>query len=183
MRAAAQLISYEVAMGLSLVGVVMIAGSLSLVDIVNYQVENTWFIVTQVVAFIVFTLSSMAETNRAPFDLVEADTEIVAGYMTEYGGGGFASYYAAEYLHLVISGALITTFFLGGWALPFVDVADWLGPFVVIIKTFLIVAFMVWIRATVPRMRYDQLMSFGWKIMLPLATANALVTATVLVLV
>ncbi len=119
MRAAAQLISYEVSMGLALIGVVMATGSLSLVDIVEYQQEHTWFVVTQFVGFVIFVIAAMAETNRAPFDLVEADSEIVAGYMTEYGGGGFASFYAAEYLNMVIAGAIATTIFLGGWAIPF----------------------------------------------------------------
>lgn len=182
MRAAAQLISYEVAMALSLVGVIMVVGSLSLVDIVEYQQEHTWFFLTQFVGFLIFTIAAMAESNRAPFDLIEADSEIVAGFMTEYGGGGFASYYAAEYLHMVTAGAIATTVFFGGWAIPFwPDAPAALGPFVVIAKTFLFVAFFVWIRATLPRLRYDQLMSFGWKILLPLATVNALATAIVVV--
>ncbi len=182
MRAAAQLISYEVSMGLALIGVVMATGSLSLVDIVEYQQEHTWFVVTQFVGFVIFVIAAMAETNRAPFDLVEADSEIVAGYMTEYGGGGFASFYAAEYLNMVIAGAIATTIFLGGWAIPFwPDAPDWIAPIVVLVKTFLFVIFFVWIRATLPRLRYDQLMSFGWKILLPLATLNALVTAIVVV--
>lgn len=182
MRAAAQLISYEVSMGLALIGVVMATGSLSLVDIVEYQQEHTWFVVTQFVGFVIFVIAAMAETNRAPFDLVEADSEIVAGYMTEYGGGGFASFYAAEYLNMVIAGAIATTIFLGGWAIPFwPDAPDWIAPIVVLVKTFLFVVFFVWIRATLPRLRYDQLMSFGWKILLPLATLNALVTAVVVV--
>jgi NADH-quinone oxidoreductase subunit H len=182
MRAAAQLISYEVSMGLALVGVIMITGSLSLVDIVHYQETHLAFAITQCVGFLIFVIASMAETNRAPFDLVEADSEIVAGYMTEYGGGGFASFYAAEYLNMVVAGAIATTIFLGGWTLPFgIDPPVWVDPFVVLIKTFLFVVFFVWIRATLPRLRYDQLMSFGWKILLPLATLNALVTAIVVV--
>lgn len=182
MRAAAQLISYEVSMGLALVGVIMATGSLSLVDIVHYQQEHTWFALTQIVGFLIFVIASMAETNRAPFDLVEADSEIVAGYMTEYGGGGFASFYAAEYLNMVVAGAIATTVFLGGWDVPFWDPPTWVDPFVVIVKTFLFVVFFIWIRATLPRLRYDQLMSFGWKVLLPLATLNALVTAIVVVL-
>jgi len=184
MRAAAQLISYEVSMGLALIGVIMISGSLSVTEIAAHQVDHTWFLITQPVGFLVFTLASMAETNRAPFDLMEADTELVAGYMTEYGGGGFASYYAAEYVHLVVAGGIISTFFLGAWGLPFgIDPPTWVDPFVVLVKTFLVVGLMIWIRATLPRLRYDQLMSFGWKILLPLATLNALVTAIVVVLV
>jgi len=182
MRAAAQLISYEVSMGLALVGVIMATGSLSLVDIVEYQQEHSWFVVTQFVGFLIFVIAAMAETNRAPFDLVEADSEIVAGYMTEYGGGGFASFYAAEYLNMVVAGGVATTIFLGGWAIPFwPDAPQWIDPIVVLVKTFLFVVFFVWIRATLPRLRYDQLMSFGWKILLPLATLNALITAIVVV--
>lgn len=181
MRAAAQLISYEVAMGLALVGVIMATGSLSLVKIVEYQQEHTWFVLTQFVGFLIFVIASMAETNRAPFDLVEADSEIVAGYMTEYGGGGFASYYAAEYLNMVVAGAIATTVFLGGWDIPFWDQPAWAGVIAVFVKTFLFVIFFVWVRATLPRLRYDQLMSFGWKVLLPLATLNALVTAIVVV--
>lgn len=182
MRGAAQLISYEVAMGLSLVGVIMITGSLSLVDMVEHQQDNLWFAISQPVGFMIFVIASMAETNRTPFDLIEADAEIVAGFMTEYGGGGFASFYAAEYLHMVIAGAVATTVFLGGWTIPFWESAPAaLGPVVVLIKTFAFVLFFVWIRATLPRLRYDQLMAFGWKILLPLATVNALVTAVVVV--
>jgi NADH-quinone oxidoreductase subunit H len=182
MRAAAQLISYEIAMGLSLLGVIMITGSLSLVDIVEYQQKHSWFIGSQIVGFLIFTIAVMAESNRAPFDLIEADSEIVAGFMTEYGGGGFASYYAAEYFHMITAGAIGTTIFLGGWEIPFWSGApDWLAPIVVVVKSFLFVVFFVWVRATLPRLRYDQLMSFGWKILLPLATVNALVTAVLVV--
>lgn len=184
MRAAAQLISYEVSMGLALVGVIMITGNLSLVGMVEQQAATTWFIVTQFVGFLIFFVAALAETNRAPFDLVEADSEIVAGYITEYGGGGFAAYFAAEYLHMVVASGIITTVFLGGWLLPFgIDPPTWVDPIVVLVKTFLLVSLMVWIRATLPRLRYDQLMSFGWKVLLPLATLNALVTACVVVLV
>lgn len=184
MRAAAQLISYEVSMGLALVGVIMVTGSLSLVDMVEHQQAHTWFLLTQFVGFLVFFIAALAETNRAPFDLVEADSEIVAGYITEYGGGGFAAYFAAEYLHMVVASGIITTVFLGGWLLPFgIDPPTWVDPIVVLVKTFLLVALMVWIRATTPRLRYDQLMSFGWKVLLPVATLNALITAFVVVLV
>ncbi len=182
MRAAAQLISYEVSMGLALVGVIMATGSLSLVDIVEYQQEHSWFIVTQFVAFLIFVIAAMAETNRAPFDLVEADSEIVAGYMTEYGGGWLRELLRRGVPEHGGRGAIATTIFLGGWAIPFwPDAPDWIAPIVVLVKTFLFVVFFVWIRATLPRLRYDQLMSFGWKILLPLATLNALVTAIVVV--
>jgi NADH-quinone oxidoreductase subunit H len=183
MRAAAQLISYEVAQGLSVVGVVMMAGSLSLTDIVNAQdgSGHVWFIFPQFVGFIIFLVSSFAETNRPPFDLPEADAELVQGYVTEYGGGRFAGFFAAEYLNIVVVSALMSTIFLGGWNVPFVELPAWADPLVVLVKTLSIVFFFLWVRATLPRLRYDQLMSLGWKVFLPLATLNALVTAILVV--
>jgi NADH-quinone oxidoreductase subunit H len=179
MRAAAQLISYEVSQGLALVGVVMTAGTLSLTGIVHAQ-EGMWYIVPQVVGFLIFLVASFAETNRAPFDLVEADAELVGGYNTEYGGGSFASYYFAEYLNVLVVSGVVTTVFLGGWLLPFgLDPPNWVHPFVVLVKMGIVAFFFIWVRATLPRLRYDQLMSFGWKLLLPLATLNALVTAIV----
>jgi NADH-quinone oxidoreductase subunit H len=176
MRAAAQLISYEVAMGLSLLGVVMTAGSLSLVQIVDSQ-SDMWYVVPQIVGFLIFTVAGFAETNRPPFDLPEADAEIVAGYNTEFGGMRFGSFFMAEYMNIIIVSALATTFFLGGWHGPG-PVA--LGPLWVLLKIFAFLFFFIWVRATLPRLRYDQLMSFGWKVLLPLATLNALVTAVVI---
>jgi NADH-quinone oxidoreductase subunit H len=130
----------------------------------------------------VFLVASFAETNRPPFDLTEADGELVGGYNTEYGGGRFATYYMAEYLNVVIASAIIATVFLGGWYIPGVhDTPGWAQPLVVIGKTLFGIFLFVWARATLPRLRYDQLMSLGWKILLPLATLNALVTAIVLV--
>jgi NADH-quinone oxidoreductase subunit H len=181
MRAAAQLISYEVSQGLALVGVIMTAGTLSLVGIVHAQ-EGMWYIIPQIVGFLVFLIAGFAETNRAPFDLAEADAELVQGYMTEYGGGRFASYYFAEYINMLIVSGIVTTVFLGGWLLPFgIDPPSWVDPFVVLAKMSLIVVLFIWIRATLPRLRYDQLMSLGWKVLLPIATLNALVTAIVVV--
>ncbi len=181
MRAAAQLISYEVAMGLSLVGVIMTAGTLSLPEIVLAQ-EGMWYVVPQFVGFLIFLLSAFAETNRAPFDLPEADAELVAGYNTEYGGGRFATYFFAEYLNILVVSGIAVTMFLGGWQLPLgIDPPGWVDPFVVFGKLFFFVFLFVWIRATLPRLRYDQLMSLGWKVLLPLATLNALVTAIVVV--
>jgi NADH-quinone oxidoreductase subunit H len=181
MRAAAQLISYEVSQGLAIIGVVMTAQSLSLVSIVEAQ-QGMWYIVPQLVGFLIFLTAGFAETGRAPFDLPEADAELVGGYNTEYGGGRFAAYYLAEYLNVVVISMLTVTFFLGGWLLPFgLDPPAWVGPFVVLAKTFILVFFFFWVRATLPRLRYDQLMSFGWKILLPLATLNALVTAVLVV--
>ena len=183
MRAAAQLISYEVSQGLALVGVVMTAGTLSLTEIVEAQ-SGMWYFIPQIVGFIVFLTASFAETNRPPFDLVEADAELVQGYMTEYGGGGIASYYFSEYLNVLVVSGVVTTVFFGGWQLPFgIDPPTWVDPFVVLFKMSFVVIFFIWIRATLPRLRYDQLMSFGWKVLLPLATLNALITAIVVVAV
>jgi NADH-quinone oxidoreductase subunit H len=181
MRAAAQLISYEVSQGLALIGVVMTAGTLSLTEIVHAQ-AGMWYVVPQLAGFIIFLTASFAETNRPPFDLVEADAELVQGYNTEYGGGRFASYYFAEYLNVLVVSGVVTTVFLGGWLMPFgIHPPNWVDPFIVIAKIWLVVIFFIWIRATLPRLRYDQLMSFGWKVLLPLATINALVTAIVVV--
>jgi NADH-quinone oxidoreductase subunit H len=183
MRAAAQLISYEVAMGLSLVGVLMMSGTLSLTQIVEAQGAGVWYIVPQFVGFLIFLTAGFAETNRAPFDLPEADAELVAGYNTEYGGSKFAAYFFAEYVNILVVSGIVVTIFLGGWHLPFIDPPGFLDPFVVLGKIFVVVFLFVWIRATLPRLRYDQLMSFGWKVLLPLATLNALVTAIVVVAV
>jgi NADH-quinone oxidoreductase subunit H len=181
MRAAAQLISYEVSQGLALVGVVMTAGTLSLTGIVNAQ-AGMWYFVPQLAGFLIFFTASFAETNRAPFDLTEADAELVGGYNTEYGGGRFASYYFAEYLNVVVVSGIVTTVFFGGWLLPFgIHPPGWVDPFVVLAKMTVFILFFIWVRATLPRLRYDQLMSLGWKILLPLATLNLLVTAVVVV--
>jgi NADH-quinone oxidoreductase subunit H len=177
MRAAAQLISYEVALGLSLLGVAMTAGSLSLVDIVEAQ-GDMWFVVPQFVGFCIFTVAGFAETARAPFDLPEGDAEIVGGYNTEYGGMRFGSFFMAEYIEVVVISGIAAACFLGGWHGPG-PVA--LAPLWMFLKLMAGVVFFIWIRASLPRLRYDQLMSFGWKILLPLATLNVLVTATVLV--
>jgi NADH-quinone oxidoreductase subunit H len=181
MRAAAQLISYEVAQGLSLVGVVMMVGSLSLTEIVHWQEEHFWMVGPQFVGFLIFMVAGFAETNRAPFDLTEADAELVGGYNTEYGGGRFAAFFAAEYLNMVVVSGLFVTLFWGGWDIPFWDQPNWIEPIVVIAKMWVFIIFFIWVRATLPRLRYDQLMSFGWKILLPLATLNALVTAILVV--
>jgi NADH-quinone oxidoreductase subunit H len=181
MRAAAQLISYEVAQGLSIVGVVMMVGSLSLVDIVNWQASHIAFFIPQFFGFIIFLVAGFAETNRAPFDLAEADAELVGGFNTEYGGGRFAAFFAAEYLNVVVVSGLIVTLFFGGWNLPWLSPPTWVDPIIVIVKMLVFVFFFIWVRATLPRLRYDQLMSLGWKILLPLATLNALVTAILVV--
>jgi NADH-quinone oxidoreductase subunit H len=177
MRSAAQLISYEVSLGLALLGVVMMAQSLSLVTIVDAQ-SSVWYIVPQFFGFCIFLVAGFAETARPPFDLPEADAELVAGYNTEYGGMRFGAFYMAEYMHIIVYAGIATALFLGGWHGPG---PEWLGPFWVILKMFLVVCFFIWARATLPRLRYDQLMSFGWKVLLPLATVNALVTAILVV--
>ncbi len=177
MRAAAQLISYEVAMGLSLLGAILMAGSLSLVSIVEAQGE-VWYIVPQFVGFVVFMLAGFAETNRAPFDLPEADAELVQGFQTEYGGTRFASFLLAEYLEIFVVSGIAAAFFLGGWMGPG---PEWLDPIWMLAKIFVLIIFFIWIRATLPRLRYDQLMSLGWKVLLPLATLNVLVTAVLVV--
>ncbi len=181
MRSAAQLISYEVAIGLSLLGVAMMAGSLSLVDIVEAQGaegRGLWFVIPQFVGFLIFMVAGFAESSRPPFDLPESDAELVSGYNTEFGGMRFGSFFMAEYIEVLVISGVATACFLGGWHGPG-PVA--LAPLWVVLKMFAFVFFFIWIRATLPRLRYDQLMSFGWKVLLPLATLNVLVTAIVLV--
>src|SRR5438876_1080769 len=181
MRGAAQLISYEVSQALALLGVLFTAQTLSLTGIVHAQ-AGMWYVVPQLAGFLVFLTAGFAETNRAPFDLTEADAELVGGYNTEYGGGRFASYYFAEYLNVVVVSGIVATIFLGGWLLPFgLHPPGWVDPFVVLAKMSLVTFLFIWVRATLPRLRYDQLMSFGWKALLPLATLNALITAIVVV--
>jgi len=181
MRSAAQLISYEVAIGLSLLGVAMMAGSLSLVDIVEAQGaegRGLWFVIPQFVGFLIFMVAGFAESSRPPFDLPESDAELVSGYNTEFGGMRFGSFFMAEYIEVLVISGVATACFLGGWHGPG-PVA--LAPLWVLLKMFAFVFLFIWIRATLPRLRYDQLMSFGWKVLLPLATLNVLVTAIVLV--
>ncbi len=181
MRGAAQLISYEVAQGLALVGVIMTSQTLSLTGIVNAQ-KGMWYIVPQFVGFLIFLVAGFAETNRPPFDLTEADAELVGGYFTEYGGMKWVSFMFAEYLNMMVVSGIAVTMFLGGWLLPFgIRPPGWVDPFVVLGKIFLFITLFIWVRATLPRLRYDQLMSFGWKILLPLATLNTLVTAIIIV--
>ncbi len=181
MRGAAQLISYEVSQGLALVGVVITAGTLSLTGIVHAQ-GGMWYLIPQFAGFVVFLVASFAETNRAPFDLVEADAEVVSGYNTEYSGTAFVAYLFAEYMNMIVVSGIAVTMFLGGWLLPFgIHPPGWLDPIIVLAKMMIFITFFIWIRATLPRLRYDQLMSFGWKILLPLATLNLLVTAILVV--
>ena len=179
MRAAAQLISYEVAQALALVGVVITAGTLSLTGIVHAQ-AGMWYLIPQFVGFIIFLVASFAETNRPPFDLVEAETELVGGYFTEYGGTAFVAYLFAEYMNMMVVSGIAVTMFLGGWLMPFgIHPPGWVDPIIVLAKMMIFITFFIWIRATLPRLRYDQLMSLGWKLLLPLATLNLVVTAIV----
>jgi NADH-quinone oxidoreductase subunit H len=178
MRSAAQLISYEISMGLALLGAIMMAGSLSLVDIANAQADTIWYFIPQVVGFLIFMVAGFAETNRAPFDLPEADAELVAGYNTEYGGMRFGSFFMAEYMEMIVVSGIASAIFLGGWYLPFgIHTPALVGVLVMLAKIVLLVLIFIWVRATLPRLRYDQLMTLGWKILLPLATLNVLVTA------
>jgi NADH-quinone oxidoreductase subunit H len=173
MRSAAQLISYEVSLGLALLGVAMTAGSLSLVDIVEAQ-DDIWYVVPQIVGFLVFLIAGLAETARIPFDLPEADAEIVAGYNTEYGGMRFGTFFMAEYIEMIVIGGIGAACFLGGWHGPGPEA---LAPLWMLLKIMAFIVFFMWLRFSVPRLRYDQLMSLGWKILLPIATLNVLVTA------
>jgi NADH-quinone oxidoreductase subunit H len=177
MRTCAQLVSYEVSLALSVLGVVMMGRSLNLSAIVEKQGETIWFIAPQFVGFLVFFIGMIAETARPPFDLPEADTELVAGYHTEYSGMRWGLFQTAEYINMITLSALAVTLFFAGWHGPWAP----LGPLWFLIKLFIFVAVVIWIRASVPRLRYDQLMRFGWKVLLPVATVNALVTALLVV--
>jgi NADH-quinone oxidoreductase subunit H len=174
MRSAAQFISYELALGLSLVPVVMMAGSFSLVDIVNAQAKVP-FVLYQPVSFVLFFICSVAEANRLPFDLPEAENELIAGYHTEYSGMRFALFYVGEYINLVVLGALTAVFFFGGWRGPVLPPIVWF-----LLKTLAVPVFLIWTRASLPRLRYDQLMRFGWKLLLPVALLNIVATGAVM---
>ena len=177
MRTCAQLVSYEVALALSVLGVVLMAGSLSLTQIIDEQQHTIWYVIPQFVGFVVFLAAGTAETNRPPFDLPEADTELVAGYHTEYSGMRFGLFSMAEYVNMIVLSSLCVTLFLGGWLGPWPP----LGPLWFLLKVLILIGFFIWLRATLPRLRYDQLMAFGWKVLLPLATVNALVTAALVI--
>ena len=179
LRSAAQMVSYEVFMGLSLMGVVMISGSFSLVDIVEAQAD-IWFCFTQILGLFVFVIAGIAESHRLPFDLPEAEHELTAGFHTEYGGMKFAMFMLGEYLGLMLISCMIVTLFFGGWHSP-ISLGDGLPPFFWFsFKTFVVICFFVLLRAAIPRPRYDQLMSLGWKVMLPITLVNILITGAVL---
>jgi NADH-quinone oxidoreductase subunit H len=189
LRASAQLISYEVAVTLTLVSVILMAGTLSMVGIVNAQYDQrVWYIFAQPVAFVLVLVGGLAETNRAPFDLPEAEQELTGGFHTEYSGMRFALFFLAEYANMIVVSSVVTTLFLGGWLPPFPNtptlhflyyVPSWMWFFV---KSFAFLYFFIWVRATLPRYRYDQLMRLGWKVLIPLAIANLVATGIVKVL-
>ncbi|MEO8512759.1 MAG: NADH-quinone oxidoreductase subunit NuoH [Ignavibacteria bacterium] len=183
-RSSAQMISYELSMGLSVVGIVLLSGSLSLQDIVLHQYGWKWNIILQPLGFIIFLVASFAETNRSPFDLPEAEPELVGGYHTEYSSMKFALFFLAEYANMIVASTVITTLYLGGWQFPYLQTFG-LPPMVLAIlqvlvfcsKVAFLVFFFIWVRWSLPRFRYDQLMSLGWKVMLPLSILNIIVTA------
>jgi NADH-quinone oxidoreductase subunit H len=173
LRAAAQMLSYEVFMGLSLAGVVILAGSFDLRQIVNAQTK-IWFVIPQIFGFIVFMVAGLAETRRLPFDLPEAESELIAGYHSEYSGMKFGMFFVGEYLGIVLISALMVVLFFGGWLGPVLPPIVWF-----IIKTFVLICFFILVRAALPRPRYDQLMDYAWKVMLPLSLLNLVVTGAV----
>jgi len=175
-RSSAQMISYELSLGLSIVGVLMIVGSLSLNKIVEAQ-SPVWFILYQPLGFIIYLISAVAECSRTPFDLTECENELVAGYQTEYSSMKFGLYYLAEYAHILVVSSLAVSLFFGGWQGPFLPPVIWF-----LIKVFIFIFFFIWIRATFPRFRYDQLMKFGWKVLFPLSLVNILLTAVGIIL-
>jgi len=182
LRSSAQMISYELALGLSFVGPILLAGSMSLLDIVEAQ-KRVWFFVYQPIGAVIFFISVLAEVNRAPFDMPEAEQELTAGYHTEYSGLKFALFFMAEYIKMIAVSAIAAALFFGGFRGPFVDQLPILGPVYLFIKIMILLFIMIWVRATLPRIRYDRLMAFGWKVMLPAALVNVFVTAVVLVLI
>ncbi len=179
-RSTAQMISYELAMSLSLIGVLVLAGTTSLAGIVQAQ-QRMWFVVPQIIGFLIYVVTAVAETNRAPFDLVEAETELVAGFHTEYSGLRFGLFFIAEYVNMLTVSCVATLLFLGGWNAPF-GLTMIPGVVWFVLKVGLFMFFYMWLRATLPRFRYDRLMAFGWKVLLPVATLNLIATAVAVAL-
>ncbi|MGC8602402.1 MAG: NADH-quinone oxidoreductase subunit NuoH [Desulfomonilaceae bacterium] len=177
LRAAAQMLGYEVFMGLSLAGVVMLAGSFNLREIVEAQ-QKMWFVIPQFLGFVIFVVAGLAETRRIPFDLPEAENELVAGYHTEYSGMKFGMFFVGEYIGVTLISALIVTFFFGGWLGPLLPPPLWM-----LIKTFVFICGFILVRATLPRLRYDQLLEFGWKLMLPFSLINIMVSGAIILVV
>ena len=179
-RSTAQMISYGLAMSLSLIGVLVLAGTTSLAGIVQAQ-QRMWFVVPQIIGFLIYVVTAVAETNRAPFDLVEAETELVAGFHTEYSGLRFGLFFIAEYVNMLTVSCVATLLFLGGWNAPF-GLTMIPGVVWFVLKVGLFMFFYMWLRATLPRFRYDRLMAFGWKVLLPVATLNLIATAVAVAL-
>ena len=177
LRSSAQMISYEIALGLSIVGPILMAGTLSLKGIVVAQQNSTWYVLLQPVGALVFLIAGLAEVNRAPFDMPEAEQELTAGYFTEYSGMKFSLFFMGEYIKMIAVSAIAATLFFGGYLGPFVEQIPWLGILYLMLKTALLLFLMIMIRVTLPRLRYDQLMAYGWKFMFPLALANVVITA------
>ncbi len=183
LRSVAQMISYELSLGLSFMGPVVLAGSLSMMDIVHAQQTGVWNILLQPVAFLIYFFASIAEINRAPFDMPEAEQELTAGYHAEYSGMKFALFFMAEYIKMVAISVIGATLFFGGFDGPFVGQHPWLGPIYLLAKTVIYLGVIIWVRASWPRIRYDRLMQLGWKILFPLALLNVVITAIVVALV
>ena len=181
-RSSAQMISYELSLGLAIIGPIMLASSMSVNDIVADQ-RHLWYVVLQPIGFLIFFIASVAEVNRAPFDMPEAEQELTAGYHVEYSGMKFALFFIAEYGKMIAVSVIAATLFLGSYWGPGVDQFPLLGPIYLAIKTLAVIFIMIWFRATLPRFRYDRLMAFGWKIMLPIALLNVVITAVIVVLV
>lgn len=179
-RASAQMVSYELTLGLSVIGPLMLAGSMSMGDIVNAQ-NGLWYVMLQPVGALLFYIAALAEVNRAPFDMPEAEQELTAGYHTEYSGIKFTLFFMAEYIKMIGVSAIFVTLFLGGWQGPLVEQIPWLGLLYFWLKIGGSLVFMIWLRSTHPRLRYDRLMSLGWKVLIPIALANILVTAAALI--
>lgn len=177
LRSTAQMISYELALGISLIPVILLANSMSMVDVVEKQ-KGLWFVFLQPVGAVIFWIATLAEVNRAPFDMPEAEQELTAGYHAEYSGMKFALFFMAEYQKMIVISAVMAVFFFGGYLGPFVDQYPLLGPVYLIIKVIVSLFVMIWVRATWPRIRYDRLMSFGWKVLVPLSLAIVFITAT-----
>ncbi len=180
LRTTAQIVSYELPMGLAVVSLLLVAGSFSVVDIVNKQ-SSIWYIVFQPLGFVIYFIATLAETKRSPFDLPETENELVSGFATEYGGIKFALFFLAEYAHIVVASALAAALFLGGWHGPFAAQYPLLGVVYFIVKIVFMLFLFVWVRASLPRIRYDELMSFSWKFLVPLALLNLAVTAVAVV--
>ncbi len=178
-RSSAQMISYELALGLAFVGPIIMAGSMSLREIVGAQQQVGWFAIYQPFLFLIFLIAALAEINRSPFDMPEAEQELTAGYHAEYSGMKFACFMLTEYTKMIVVSVIGATLFLGGYDIPFIDNEGWLGPLALFVKVFLLLFGIIWVRATLPRFRYDRLMAFGWKILLPVSLFGVFLTAVI----